>query len=533
MFKFWRRKKAEITQPAAPEAKAAAPAPTGMKVSEAAVAVSLATEAKVEPFAVALHPPMPSGPKDGTKIAMDSSMSAIAGWAANVYATAGYQGSAFMGYPVLAELAQRPEYRMMSETIASEMTRRWIRFTAKDGDDKAERIAELEAEFKRLNVRAKFQKVAEHDGYFGRAHLYVDLGTGTNPEEQQKDIGTGWDDTSKAKIGEGKIKALKVIEPVWVYPTGYNASDPLEDGWYDPQSWNVMGKSLHKSRLITFVGREVSDLLKPAYSFGGVSLSQLAYPYVENWLKTRQGVNDIITSFTQFVLKTQMDAVLSGGAADNMIKRAQLFNNTRSNRSLLMIDKTAEEFEAVSAPLGGLEGLQAQAQEHMASVSHIPVVKLFGIQPAGLNADSDGIMRAFYDWVLSFQEKFYREKLHAVMGMIMLNIWGETDDGIDFEFEPLWSLDEKAQAEVEKLKAETDQILVDTGVLSPAESRERVARDPQSDYASIDVNDLPDLLEEEEEGLAPHGGKMIEGLGEEDGSGDKDLDALFDKTKAA
>ncbi|WP_454813780.1 DUF1073 domain-containing protein [Labrys neptuniae] len=531
MFSFWRKKKAEATQPAAPEVQPSAPAQ--LKVSDAAVAVSRATEPKVEPFKAALHPPIGKAPKGGTEIAMDNAMLAITGWASSVFAAAGYQGSAFMGYPVLAELAQRPEYRMMSETIASEMTRRWIRFTAKDGDDKAERIAELEAEFKRLNVRAKFQKVAEHDGYFGRGHLYIDLGTGSNPDEQQKDIGTGWDDTSKAKIVKGKIKALKVIEPVWVYPTGYNASDPLEDGWYDPQSWNVMGKSLHKSRLITFVGREVSDLLKPAYSFGGVSLTQLAYPYVENWLKTRQGVNDIITSFTQFVLKTQMDAVLSGGAADNMIKRAQLFNNTRSNRSLLMIDKTAEEFEAVSAPLGGLEGLQAQAQEHMASVSHIPVVKLFGIQPAGLNADSDGIMRAFYDWVLSFQEKFYRENLHAIMGMIMLNIWGETDDGIDFEFEPLWSLDEKAQAEVEKTKAETDQTLVDIGALSPQEVRERVARDPQSDYSSIDVEDMPNLEEEEESGLMPKDGHPIEGLGEEDGSGDKDLDALFDKAKAA
>ncbi|MGJ2408946.1 phage portal protein, partial [Salmonella enterica subsp. enterica serovar Paratyphi A] len=245
------------------------------------------------------------------------------------------------------------------------------------------------------------------------------------------------------------------IEPVWIYPTGYNAADPFEDGWYDPQSWNVMGRSVHKTRLLTFIGRPVPDLLKPAYSFGGISLSQMAYPYVENWLKTRQGVNDIITSFTQFVLKTGMDAVLSGGSADSMLARAAMFNNTRSNRGLLMIDKEAEEFENVSSPLSGLDALQAQSQEHMASVSHIPTVKLLGVQPAGLNASSEGELRSFYDWTHSFQEDLYRQNLHALLGLVMLSLWGETDDGIDFEFEPLWSLDEKGLAEVEKTKAET------------------------------------------------------------------------------
>lgn len=509
------------------------PAKAKLSISPIAVAASRIAPDEVQPFAPAIHPPMAGGQKDGKKIAMDSSMSAISAWAAGIYATAGQQATAFMGYPVLAELAQRPEYRMMSETIASEMTRRWIRFTAKDGDDKAERIAELEAEFKRLNVRAKFQKVAEVDAYFGRAHIHVDTGHVTNPEELKKSIGTGWDSVSSSKIAQGSVKDLKVIEPVWTYPMGYNATNPLAEGWYDPQGWNVMGQEVHKTRMLTFVGREVPDLLKPAYSFGGVSLSQLAYPYVENWLKTRHGVNDIITAFTQFVLKTQMDSILNGEPADDFFKRIEIFNNTRSNRSVLAIDKESEDFQSVSAPLGGLEGLQMQAQEHLASVSHIPVVKLLGIQPAGMNASSEGELRSFFDSVHAFQEKLFRQPLHALLGMVMLSLWGETDDGIDFEFEPLWSLDEKGQAEVEKTKAETDQTLVDIGALSPQEVRERVARDPQSDYSSIDVDDLPDLLEEEEEGLAPKGGHPIEGLGEEDERADKALDALFDKAAAA
>jgi phage-related protein (TIGR01555 family) len=235
-----------------------------------------------------------------------------------------------------------------------------------------------------------------------------------------------------------------------------------------------------------------------------LSLSQLAKPYVDNWLQTRQGVNDIISAFSVFVLKTNMSVALQGDGQE-LFKRAELFNLLRSNRGLMMLDKDAEDFENVSAPLGGLDKLQAQAQEHMAAVSHIPLVKLLGIQPAGLNASSEGEIRSFYDYIHAFQEHLFRDKIHKLLGLVMLSLWGKVDPDINFEFEPLWSLDEKGEAEVEKIRAETDGILIDNGQITPAEARARVARDPGSQYSSIDVDDVPDLEDEEENGLVVRG----------------------------
>lgn len=461
-------------------------------------------EQRVKVFTTAHHPPgvAPSG------MAMDSAPIGQ-GWASSAFSAAGVEGISFLGYPVLAEMAQRPEYRVMVETVANECTRRWIRFTSKDGTDNSDRISELEAEFKRLDVRRHFQRATEVDGFFGRGHLLIDTGDGDNPDEMATPIGDGWNAVSRAKIKKGSIKRLRVIEPVWVAPAAANYTDPLAPDWYKPITWYVMSRQVHATRLLTFIGREVPDLLKPAYSFGGLSVPQMAKPSVDNWLSTRQGVNDIITAFSTFVLYGNLAISLEEGG-DQIFRRAEFFNRMRDNRGLMIIDKDTEEFQNVSAPLSGLEGLQAQAQEHMASVSHIPTVKLLGIQPAGLNASSEGELRSFYDWIHSYQEHLYREPLHCLMGLVMLSLWGKTDDAIDFEFEPLWSLDEKAQAEVDKIRADTDQVLIDVGALSPEESRSRVARDPQSDYSSIDVNDVPDLREEEESGLMPRGSEVAD-----------------------
>ncbi|MCI3161933.1 anti-CBASS protein Acb1 family protein, partial [Klebsiella pneumoniae] len=85
------------------------------------------------------------------------------------------------------------------------------------------------------------------------------------------------------------------------------------------------------------------------------------------------------------VLKTQMGNTL--GVADaSVMDRAELFNDIRDNRGLMILNKETEEFANVAAPLSGLEALQAQAQEHMAAIPGIPLVKFFGLQPAGLNA---------------------------------------------------------------------------------------------------------------------------------------------------
>src|SRR5262249_14804877 len=149
---------------------------------------------------------------------------------------------------------------------------------------------------------------------------------------------------------KGMLRGFKPVEPVWTYPTNYDSIDPLTDDWYDPKTWFVMGKEIHKTRLLRFVGREVPDLLKPAYSFGGLSMSQMAMPYVNNWLRTRQSVADIINAFSVFNLKTNLSESLQVGG-EILNERMEIFNNFRDNKGVFLTDKEMEDFANISAPL--------------------------------------------------------------------------------------------------------------------------------------------------------------------------------------
>lgn len=411
-------------------------------------------------------------------------------------ASAAYkEGQTFLGYSELALMAQRPEYRIMCETLADEATRKWIKLKAKsEDDDKAAKIKAIEDEFMRLGVREHFRIAAEKDGHFGRHHIYLDTGDTDNAEELKTNLGDSRSTVSKSKVSpERPLRALRSIEAMWCYPGIFNANKPLKKDFYRPEIWYAMGTQIHVSRLLCFVAREVPDILKAAYSFGGLALTQMAKPYVDNWLITRQSVQDLIKGFSTYVLKTDMQAAYSGVGGNSLFDRADMFNMMRNNRGLMLLDKENEDFANVSAPLSGLDHLQAQSLEHICSVIQEPLVKYTGISPSGLNASSEGELLCWKDKVHSYQEAFFRPHLETILNFVQLSLWGEIDEGIIFEFVPIHELTEKEQAELDQLKAQTDALMIEAGQIDAHEARQRVANDETSPYAGLDVDDMPEM----------------------------------------
>ncbi len=219
-------------------------------------------------------------------------------------------------------------------------------------------------------------------------------------------------------------------------------------------------------------------------------MSQLMEPYVFQWLRTRNSVSDLVHNFSVMVLKTDMNAVLQGGAGGaeagmGLIDRARLFVQTRDNQGLTLIDKNREELQEIHASLSGLDKLQAQSQEHMAAPSHLPMVKLTGVTPAGLNASSEGEITVWYDHVQAHKTSFYGPHMPRILEILQLHLFGNVDPAIGYAWPPLSAPTVKELSEIRKSNAETDKTYVDMGAISPDEVRERVGSDPDSGYNNL------------------------------------------------
>ena len=475
-----------------------APAKTAaQKLAISYAALEKFASSEVEPVRFEVKAPvlMPgvvpeSAKADPAYMALDS-LSVAATYA---YANECYFGAGFPGYPYLADLTQRSEYRSPTETTATEMTRKWIKIVSQGDGDNSEKVEQLDAWFKKHNIRDLFRVAAEQDGFFGRAQIFIDI-DGTSDEAKKLPLVI-----DKATIKKGSVNGFKNIEALWTTPYAYNSTDPMAKDFYKPKSWFVLGKQIHASRLITMIAREVPDLLKPAYNFGGMSMSQLMQPYVNAWLRTRDSVSDLLHSFSISGLSTDMSSTLQGGNGDDLFKRAKLFNQIRDNRGLMLTDKETEEFFQFNTPLSGLSDLQAQSQEHMAAPSHTPLVKLLGITPTGLNASTDGEIKVYYDYITAQKENIFTQPLHKILKIAQLDVFGDIDDAISFEYEPMEEMDGTELSTIRKSDADAGVAYIAAGVISPEEERLRLASDPHSGYNSIEAENLPEVPENPDAG---------------------------------
>ena len=134
MLEFERVKgggKPKKTRKKKPKAKASAKRPIDIpaflpKITDETLLRAAGTgpaKPKVNPFRVAVPPPgvLPDG-VPAPSMAQDSAMGSALGWAGGFANQVFAEGLEFLGYPYLAELAQRPEYRVITDTIATEMT---------------------------------------------------------------------------------------------------------------------------------------------------------------------------------------------------------------------------------------------------------------------------------------------------------------------------------------------------------------------------------------------------------------------------
>lgn len=425
-------------------------------------------------------PALPDGVKPSS-LAMDSSP--LGNFGADCFF-----GTGFIGYPRLAELAQISEYRSVSETTANEMTRQWIEIKSVGEEDNSEAIKQIEECYERLNVRDVFRKAIETDGLFGRGQILVQI------KDHDGKLANPLLLTEKT-IAKGSLKALVNIEPMWTTPAPYNAIDPTLPDFYKPKAWYVMAQEIHASRLFTLISRPVPDMLKPAYNFGGVSMTQLMMPYVERWLRTVDSVSDLLHSFSLSGIKTDMSAILSGSddGDTNIMLRAELYNRLRDNRGLMLLSKDEEEFFQFNTPLSGLDALLAQSQEQMAAPSHTPLVKLLGITPSGLNASTEGEIAVYYDHIRAMQENLLRDPLDKLLKLVQLHLFGKVNDNITFDFVPLQQMSETDLSTIRKSDTDRDVAYIQAGVVSAEEVRGRLAGEPDSGYNGIDVEDVPEM----------------------------------------
>ena len=208
-----------------------------------------------------------------------------------------------------------------------------------------------------------------------------------------------------------------------------------------------------------------------------------------------------MTKFSLTVFKTNLnEQIFSGGDWAQIDNRVNNFVQYRSNDGVMLIDKESEDIDIKSTSLAGVKDIVSQAMEIVAAYFNEPVTKMWGLTTSGFNTgESD--LNNHYDHIASQQEKQLRDQIEYVLKVLQVQEWGEIDNEITFTFNPLSEEKEESIATVNKIKAETQQIYISNGVISPDEGRECLKSDPKSGFNNLNEESVPEeeLSEEERE----------------------------------
>lgn len=388
--------------------------------------------------------------------------------------------ASFLGYGALQNLAQEPLIRACVQTVADDLTRKWIEIIGGEEAD-AERVAKLDQLQKRYHLQTVFHDAAVMVGLYGGAFIFIDTGA------EQEDLTyplvineDGWE------LRQAKRIAFRVVDPVNVTPCDYNCDNPLAGDYMQPRHWWVLGQKVHHSRLLALVENEPPTLLKPSYNFLGIPRAQLLADYVAHFKEARNHVIDLAKKISLLVFKTDTDQVFATPDGARMFDiKTSVLQRYRDNNAIAVCDKEREDIANVQTTIAGATDIVRQQLELVAAINRTPAVKILAISPSGFNATGESDLKNYYDHVRS-QQELYRDALIKCLHAIELKHFNNIDATIDFEFVELAEDNASAKATNANMFAQTLVNLIQNQVISPEEARQAVSNYPDMGLDFLD-----------------------------------------------
>lgn len=211
--------------------------------------------------------------------------------------------------------------------------------------------------------------------------------------------------------------------------------------YYTITSDNIeRGVRVHYSRILRFIGRDLPYLEKLAETYWGSSEIE----HVFDELKKRDNVSWNIAMLTFManlrVYKMEgMEQVLATGSekvVQGLYNTIQAMNALMNNNSIQIIGAN-DGYESHQYTFGGVGEVYDRFMMDLAGAAEIPVTKLFGRSPAGMNATGESDMQNYYDTIEEKQESSLRPVYDKILPIMIMSELGAIPDDFDYEFNPV------------------------------------------------------------------------------------------------
>jgi phage-related protein (TIGR01555 family) len=199
--------------------------------------------------------------------------------------------------------------------------------------------------------------------------------------------------------------------------------------------------------------------------------SELEHVYEEIVKRDNTSWNIASLVFRASIIATKsegLEALLSLGdieAQKDFYNAQQAINTMLNNNSMLLLGKN-DEVQGLSYTFSGLNDVYESFMMDIAGAAEIPVTKLFGRSPAGLNATGESDSKNYDDTISNQQESKLRPVLEQLLPVMFMSEFGMVPDDLDFRFPPVQSPTESESADLVQKKSTSIKDAYDSGIIN-------------------------------------------------------------------
>ena len=325
------------------------------------------------------------------------------------------------------------------DCIAEDMTRAGVDFI---GDLQATTESYFQKYLTRKSVWLSLKNAIKWARLYGGAVAVIDV--------DGQDLSTPLNLDS---VAAGQFNGLRIFDRWEIEPDSqrFVGLDGEPEFYTITNGARGFGLRIHYSRVLRFLGNDLPSHERRAENCWGASVLERLFDRLVYFDNVTAGAAQLVEKAHLRVVRINnfKTALRSDNAVGSLVKYFDVMRYLQCNEGLTLLDKE-DEYQAHSYGFGGLDAMVLQFGQQLSGACGIPLVRLFGQSPAGLNATGESDLRLYYDNILSLQESRLRENLTRLFSVCFRACFGEREPaGFDFNFQPLWqvsALDKAAMA---------------------------------------------------------------------------------------
>ena len=338
------------------------------------------------------------------------------------------------------------------------------------GDFAAEDLEELKRVEARHNITGELTDAIRWARLYGGAVAVIDLYGDSKRMDTPLVL---------SEVLPGSFQGLLVRDRTLVTPS-LELEDDVDDPDYGlPMFYDIETEEggtirVHHSRVLRFTGRELPQRELVRENYWGASELEHIWDEIQRYTSVSANAAELVFKANLATLKMDgLGEIMSIGTDDAKRKTESMMaemTHMMSSFGLLLLNPE-ESLETHPYSFDGIKDMHEAFMTEVAGAAEIPVTKLFGRSPDGMNATGEADMRNYYERIASLQERMLRPALERLLPVVMMSCFLTVPENMGFVFNPLAPMAPEETEELAGKLSSRVRELFEAGIISREEAR--------------------------------------------------------------